>query len=74
MGTRPEATDSGMAGNDGILAWVLYCWLGCPFSEVRVSPIERERTRALHDAHALQTSAGAVFHAQGDGSLIEVLA
>ena len=74
MGTRPQATDSGKAGNDGLLAWVLHCWLGCPFSEVRVSPIKRERTRALLDAHALHTAAGAVIHARDDGSLVEVLA
>jgi hypothetical protein len=30
-----------------------------PFGEIRVSPQKRERTRALHDAHALHTTAGA---------------
>jgi hypothetical protein len=29
-----------------------------PFSEIRVSPQKRERTRALHDAHALHSTAG----------------
>jgi hypothetical protein len=28
------------------------------FSEIRVSPIKRERTRALHDAHAFHKTAG----------------
>ena len=48
----------------GYWAWVLCCWLGCPFSEIRVSPIVRERTRALHDALAFPSTAGTALHAR----------